>query len=70
MAGDACWSKVKFCVACMCVCVCARADDGLLGFWIFNAGALSSVTGPFEHLFANARGYVLTGASLLLPLLC
>ena len=54
----------------MCVCVCARADDGLLGFWIFNAGALSSVTGPFEHLFANARGYVLTGASLLLPLLC
>jgi hypothetical protein len=47
-----------------------RADDGLLGFWIFNAGAPGSPTGPFKHLFANARGYVLTGASLLLLLLC
>ena len=54
----------------VCVCVCVRADDGLLGFWIFNAGAPGSPTGPFKHLFANARGYVLTGASLLLLLLC
>lgn len=44
------------------MCVCARADDGLLGIWIFNAGAPGSATGPFKHLFANGRGYVLTGA--------
>lgn len=65
LVGDACLFKVRFSLACVCVC----ADDGLLVFWIFHADAPGSSTGPFKPLFANARGYVLTGTSLLL-LLC
>lgn len=73
LAGDVLVQSSRFS---LCVCLRARslarslADDGLLVSWIFHADAPGSPTGALEPLFANARGYVLTGANLLLLLLC